>query len=244
MPRGSAGTNRRKAMDVRRVTEALKARGIDTRHWVSYATVGTVGDDGKFDPTDDGAVFIDKAGVEVDVLLEPLNIACTCLYTGIQGGDRVSIFSSIKPGDRVLVTLPDGDLIGPPTIQAILHSAHNQMPSGPDSGDLPIFQNDRLLIYSNGQDVDVRAIGADITHIADNTRTGGRDAANPLVLGDVRNARWERLYQQLVAHKHGTAVGPTSSPLAPELTDWTTEPQTLGDDISDNNFTKKTNDGN
>lgn len=203
----------RKALDVRRMAAGLAAPGIDPRTWVSYGTVCTVGDDGEPDFSDENAVFIDGAGVEVDVRLEPLNTVVTCVYAGVQGGARVSIFSPIKAGDRVLVTLPDGDGLGPPVIKAILHSAASQLPM--ESG-LPIFQNDRLLIYSEGQDVDVRAIGANATVTADNVQLGSRSADEPHVLGN----RWLQMMTQvltdLLAHKHATAVGPTSILLPPE----------------------------
>jgi hypothetical protein len=238
-----AGTSNRSVMDTGRLAEALKKAGIDPRYWCSYGTVGVEKDDGTVDYEDELAVVISPEGVDVDVCLEPLGVVVTCQYTGIQGGDKVSVYSPINPGDRVLVNLPDGDTAGPPAIQAIMHSAHNPMPIDADS-ELPIFQNDRFLVHSTGQDLDVRVVEADATFIAANVKVGGRDANEPLVLGNKRNERWERLYDQLVAHKHGSAVGPTTPPLAPELAQWQTQERTtLADDVSDNNFTKKANDG-
>lgn len=237
MPRGSSGTNQRKALDVRRVSEALKSAGIDPRHWCSYATVGTVGDDGKFDPTDESAVFIDKAGVEVDVLLEPLNIACTCLYTGIQGGDKVSIMSPIKPGDRVLVNLPDGTLTGPPVVKVILHSAHNQMPAGPDTGELPAFQNDRLLIWAaadvpvdmqqaGGSRVELRTNGDIVGTPADGSKVkwGGETDLEDAGLGNSIQAHLDAIKSWADTHIHpdpssgSTGVPTNPSPDVPDVT--------------------------
>jgi len=209
---------------------------------VSYGTVATVGDNGEVDYTDPAAVLVTGDGVDVDVYLEPLGIPVTANYVGLQGGKKVSIFSPIKPGDRVLVVLPDGDTLGPPAIVAILHSAHDRLPLGTDN--LPIFQNDRLLIHSDGQDVDVRVKDADATFIADNVKIGGRDADEPLVLGNRWKTRMESLYSDLAAHKHGTPAGPSGPPFGPEQVAWaSTEPGQLPGDISDTNFTKKTNDG-
>jgi len=138
----------RKPLDVGRLGNALARAGIDPRSWVSYGTVATVGDNGEVDYTDPAAVLVTGDGVDVDVYLEPLGIPVTANYVGLQGGKKVSIFSPIKPGDRVLVVLPDGDTLGPPAIVAILHSAYDRLPLGADN--LPIFQNDRLLIHSDG----------------------------------------------------------------------------------------------
>lgn len=153
----STGTSTRRVADVRRLAEAIKSSGIDPRHWVSYGTVGSVDDDGVLDATDPLAIAIGPAGVEVDVVLEPLQLPVTCHYAGIQGGCSATILSPIKPGDQVIVVLPEGDPMGPPVIVSILHSQACKLPLGEDKK--PIFQNDRLFIWAEVGPVDVRTKG-------------------------------------------------------------------------------------
>lgn len=148
----------RSKYDVRRLSSALAAAGIDLRHWVSYGTVGTVDDKGQADYADKRAVYVGPEGVEVDVILEPLNIPVTCTYAGIQGGASTSIYSPIRPGDRVLVTLPDGLPSSSPVIVSIMHSATSQLPLDP-ADKKPYFRNDRLLVHTRDVDVDVRTAG-------------------------------------------------------------------------------------
>jgi hypothetical protein len=184
-----AGTGTGGAIDIRRLGRALTQAGIDSRHWVSYGTVATVDDDGDIDFTDVRAVYIGPQGVECDVVLEPLNLHVVCIYAGIQGGRDCSFMSPIRAGDRVLVCLPDGDPTVPPVIQAILHSADHRMPM---EGGLPIFQNDRILLFAQNVDVEVRTANGGRLHVKqDNTvdvigasvHLGAADASEQLVEG-------------------------------------------------------------
>jgi hypothetical protein len=180
--------------------------------------------------------------VWVDVLLEPSRIPVTArLQLGV-GGARCQIVAPIRPGDEVLVVIPDGNLMNPPAIVAILNSMSAQV--GQTAG-RSVFKNDRLLVYSDGFPVEVEARDADVTFVTNrDVKIGGRNAGEPLVLGNRWKSRMEKLYQDLAAHKHASAVGPTSPPLAPELLEWTAnQPLLLPADISDDNFTKKKNDG-
>jgi hypothetical protein len=146
----------RKALDSNLFADALRKPGIDPRHWVSYGTVGTVNDKGKPNFKDKSAILISTAGIDVDVILEPLNLLVTCRYSGVQGGCSATIISPIHVGDRVLVVLPDGDTSGPPVIQAILHNASCKMPMKDGEA---LFKNDRVLIYAVDDDIDIRTPG-------------------------------------------------------------------------------------
>lgn len=192
------------ALDIRRFGQAIKQAGIDPRHWVSYGTVGTVDDDGDIDFTDVRAVYIGPQGVECDVILEPLNIHVCAVYAGIAGGRETSFFAPIKPGDRVLVTLPDGDPTVPPVIVAVLHSAADRMPI---ANGKPIFQNNLVFLQTESVDIDVRTknggrvliqqngtVTTTATTVTDEATTVnenadhvnlGRSATQRLVLGDV-----------------------------------------------------------
>ena len=148
-------TNIRRAWDTQRLAKALTMPGIDPRHWVSYGTVGVMSDEGDFDPDNQHAVYVGPEGVEVDVLLEPLDLMVTAHYSGIQGGCHATITTPIKPGDRVLVVLPDGDPGLPPVIMSILHSTYCPVPLGADKK--PIFRNDRVFVWAEDVDIDIRA---------------------------------------------------------------------------------------
>lgn len=233
--RGRGGTSVRQTPDTGRLATALSMAGIDPRYWVSYGTVGVEKDDGTVDFTDPLAVFISPEGVEVDVCLEPLGIVVTCLYTGVQGGDKVSMMSPIEPGDRVLVNLPDGDTAGPPAIEAILHSANNPMPVGEDG--LPIFQNDRLLIWAaadvpvdmqqaGGSRVELRTNGDIVGTPADGSKVkwGGETDLEDAGLGNSIQAHLDAIKSWADTHIHpdpssgSTGVPTNPSPDVPDVT--------------------------
>ena len=151
----SWGTDIRRGVDATALAEATARPGNDLRYWVSYGTVGVAGDDGKLDTKNPNAVWIGPEGVECDVRLEPLMIHVCCQYAGISAGD-VTIYPPINPGDRVLVNLPEG-FAHLPVIVAILHSASQKQPLGPDRK--PIFDNKRLLVYAKTAAIDVRNAG-------------------------------------------------------------------------------------
>lgn len=147
------GTDHRRSWDVNRVAAALAAPGIDPRMWVSYGTVGILDDEGNLNVTDKRAVYVGPEGVEVDVLLEPCRVPVTAKYAGIQGGASVFMMAPIKPGDLVLVTLPNGDASVQPVIVAVMNSGSVKVPIGADQK--PIFKNDRVLLWAKDVDVEV-----------------------------------------------------------------------------------------
>lgn len=145
--RHNPGTSNRRTLDAQKLAATVAGPGIDTRMWVSYATVGVLDDHGNLDVTDKRAVYIGPEGVEVDVMLDPSRVPVTCKYNGIQGGCSATVLTPIHPGDRVLVHLPGGDANQMPVIASILHSASCKQPLGPDRK--PIFQNDRLMVWAD-----------------------------------------------------------------------------------------------
>ena len=150
------GTDIRRSIDVRALGEAIARPGTDLRYWVSHGTVCTVGGDGKINTKDQNAVWIGPEGVECDVRLEPLMIHVCCRYAGISAGD-VTIYPPIRPGDLVLVNLPEG-LPHLPVIVAILHSGGDKQPLDPATK-APIFDNKRLLVYAKTAAIDIRNAG-------------------------------------------------------------------------------------
>lgn len=196
------GTNIRRVLDTRRLAEALKAPGIDTRHWVSYATVCTVDDEGTVNPNDHRAIYVGPEGVEVDVLLEPLGIPVTCKYAGCAGGREAVIMAPIRPGDRVLVTLPDGDAMQTPVILAVLNSAEHKVPLDIDRK--PTFKNDRVMVWSRVLPVEI---------IAGTIRLGSHTSAEALVLGNAWKSWTESLLTAISLIQVPTAVGPSGTPL-------------------------------
>jgi hypothetical protein len=160
------GTDIRRGFNARMLGEAIKQPGLDTRCWVSEGTVGTVNTEtGDFDHQDKRSIHNDSSGCHVDVRLEPLMIPCTCQYAGIQAGD-VTIYAPIRPGNRVKVEFPDGDLTGG-IISAILNSRSMRQPT--EDG-RPIFDNNRLLIHAQSVPIDIRtAGGAQVSMLQDGT---------------------------------------------------------------------------
>lgn len=157
MRRGTGGTETAKPLDPARVAKAFQRPGIDPRHWVSYGTVCTVSSKGRANFNDGSAVFVSPGGCTVDVLLMPANQHVPCRYTGVQGGRAGTIYTPIKPGDEVLVVIPDGDLRLPPVIACILSGEHSPLPLDHDR--TPIFKNDRVLMHGQTVPVEIRTAG-------------------------------------------------------------------------------------
>ena len=195
-------------LDPASLQRAATGRGTDTRFWSSHGTICTIGDDGELDFKDPAAVLIGPEGVECDVELEPIGIHCTAVYAGISAGD-VTIFPPIRPGNRVLVACPDGDLTTP-VITAILNSRSLRLPV--DSGGTPLFDNKRLLVHSKaGIPMTVLSESSDITVTCKATTVTIKDgqiqlastdatAANgALVLGGAREVAESAAWQGLLA---------------------------------------------
>lgn len=183
--------------DVRKLGEALKGAGIDTRFWSSYGTVGVVGDDGVFDPTSSKAIHIAPDGVWVDVLLQPLQIPVTCrIQLGV--GGVAHILAPVRPGSEVLVHLPDGNLMNAPVVAAILNNQGQKIPVGADGK--PIFRNDRLFIQcGDDQPVEVHA---------KKIQFGSQEANENFVLGQKYKTEITKIANALVADVRGSPVGP------------------------------------
>lgn len=169
-------------IDFRRMARGMAQQGNDLRHWVSYATVATAhGDDGDMNVTDPDAILVTPAGVEVDVVLEPHGYPCTARF-GVAAGS-CSINTPIRPGDQVIVSIPDGDPSMVPQIVCVITGSSDPMPVGEDG--LPIFQNDRLMIYAGaGLPIEIRSANGTMVRITDDlVEVGGEGVTEQAVLG-------------------------------------------------------------
>jgi hypothetical protein len=169
-------------IDFRRMARGMAQQGNDLRHWVSYATVATAnGDDGTMDPTDPDAILVTPAGVEVDVVLEPSGYPCSARF-GVAAGS-CSINTPIRPGDQVIVGIPDGDVSMVPQILCVITGSSDPMPVGDDG--LPIFRNDRLMIYAGaGLPIEIRTSNGTMVRITDDlVEVGGQGVTEQAVLG-------------------------------------------------------------
>ena len=152
-----AGTDIREGIDPSALRSLSRGPGTDTRRWCEMGTVATLDDEtGDWDFKDKRAVVNGPEGVEVDVRLEPLDQLVSCKYAGIQAGE-VTIFAPIRPGDIVLVAMPQGGNTQP-VIVAILQSRSKRQPLGPNRK--PLFDNQRLLIHAKTVPIDIRLAGA------------------------------------------------------------------------------------
>ncbi len=183
-----------------RMAAGLARAGIDTRVWSCRATVATIhGDEGAANYDDQGAVVISPSGVDVDVILEPYGWPITCRYPGIQAGE-VSILAPIRPGDQVLVSIPDGDLAAIPEIVKVIPDASGRaLPTETDGK--PVFRNDRLSIFARSVPIEIRTGGGG--HLRINTdgtiQFGGTDVTEQLLLATTYRQNEGQMNQSLVA---------------------------------------------
>jgi hypothetical protein len=198
------GTRTSTSFDTAAMREGLASPGLDQRYWVSRGTIGTMHDDGTFDPTDPHAVWIGPEGVECDVKLEPLEQMCTALWS--KGSAECSDISPIRPGDQVVVENPGGDLMTP-VIIAVVHSRGAKQPM---TAGVPIFDNRRRLIYQRTTDLDVRCAAGQVSLAAgptsiwikqDVVQLGAGDASHPVMQGD----NWQSAVNEFLA-KLGAAL--------------------------------------
>lgn len=168
------------ALDFRRIARGMAQQGNDLRHWVSYATVATSdGVTGTMDPTDPNAVLVTPAGVEVDVVLEPSGYPCTARY-GVAAGS-VHINTPIRPGDQVVVGVPDGDASMIPQVFCIISGSSDPMPTGDDG--LPIFRNDRFMVHADVP-IELRTADDTMVRITDQlVELGAQGVTEQAVLG-------------------------------------------------------------
>lgn len=168
--------------DFRRFGRALAMQGSDVRHWVSYGTVATAdGESGEINVTDPNAVLVTPAGVEVDVVLEPSGYPCTARFGVAAGSCHVN--TPIRPGDQVVVGIPDGDVAMVPQVLCVINGSSDPMPLGNDG--LPIFRNDRLMIHAGaGIPIEIRTADGTMVRITDGkVEVGGAGVTEQALLG-------------------------------------------------------------
>ena len=197
------GTDIRRSIDVGALGQAVARPGTDLRYWVSHGTVCTVDEStGDINTKDPNAIWIGPEGVECDVRLEPLKIHVCCRYAGITAGD-VTMYPPIKPGDLVLVNLPEG-FAHLPVIVNILNSRSAKQALGPDRK--PIFDNKRLLIHAKTCAIDIQNAGGvrvlieqdgTVTMTAKKIKQGSSGASQHAVLGDQYTAQWQHFLSAL-----------------------------------------------
>lgn len=150
-----AGTNIRRDPDMGRIALGLSRPGMDPRTWVEYGTVASVGGEEAPDFGDGNAVLVTQDGVDVDVVVGMDESPVTCRW-GLTFG-RFVFVPPISVGDHVMCLFPGGDLGTVGEIVKILSGPHSRIPVGPDR--MPLFQNDRALLYADGVPIDVRTSG-------------------------------------------------------------------------------------
>ena len=209
------GTDIRRGIDTKALSEALARPGTDLRYWVSHGTVGVQDDAGNFDVQNPNSIWIGPEGVECDVRLEPLMIHVCCRFAGISGGD-VTAYPPIHPGDQVLVTLPEG-FAHLPVIVAVMNSRACKQPL--DANQVPIFDNERLLIYAKTADIDIRTAGGvqllmeqngSVTTTATAIKQGSPAASEHAALGDQLTTQWQSLLSGL--QSYADAIQSTADP--------------------------------
>jgi len=139
--RGAVG---RPNIDVQRLGRAIAGPGIDTRYWLAAGTVGHRDDRGTFVTNDTEAIYADRLGPVVSVRLEA-NVddrVITARWQGIGCGRYGFMLFPLRPGDEVVVAIPEGDLNSAAiTIVAVLPNQTARIPQD--------WNNDRVLFDLN-----------------------------------------------------------------------------------------------
>jgi hypothetical protein len=130
------------SIDVQRLAKAISGPGTDTRFWLSAGTVGLLDDNGEFNTSNKEAVYVDRLGAVVSVRLEPSGEVIAARYNGISCGRYGFMLIPIRPGDEVVVSIPDGDLNSPAiTVVSLASNETAKVPSD--------WNNDRVLFDLN-----------------------------------------------------------------------------------------------
>lgn len=95
--------------DIPRIARALRSPGIDPRTWLTTATVGVRNENGDFITDDPEGIYADRLGAVVSVRLEPSEQIVTAHWSGVSVGRFGVLLFPLRPGDDVLVAIPDGD---------------------------------------------------------------------------------------------------------------------------------------
>jgi hypothetical protein len=216
-------------IDFQKLARAVGGPGIDPRTWVSYGIVCMISKDGQPNFTDPKAIFVAPDGVWADVLLVPSGTPVTARVQLGVGGALAQINSPIRPGDQVLVILPEGLMSDVLLIVAILNNQAAQL--GLDDTNKPQFKNDRLSVYVDGIPVEMRTkSGATVRMEVDGEVSVVPASGKFAKLGTVSDGDLEaaakgdtiqsfmattKLWQDTHLHSGGTILGFTGAPTLP-----------------------------
>lgn len=143
-------------LDVQRVAKAI---GANEKSFVESGTVGVDEDDGTFNVKDPQAIAVDALGALVRVRLEPSGKFVTARYSGLCCGRAGAILVPVRPGDEVVVLVPNGDYNASGVkIISFEANATAQIPT-PASG--RPWANDRALLFFRVP-LEISALAVDI----------------------------------------------------------------------------------
>jgi len=185
--------------DVGRLGAALARPGMDTRTWVSLATIMKV----KVDP---------QHGVLADVMLLPTGVRDTARVGALYAGNGFGLYAPLVVDDEVLVAAPSGDPDEGLVVVARLWSA-----ADPPPGDAARNPADVLLLAQAGANVRVATLGTGNVIIdprgSGEVRLGAENAGHAACRGDSLQTSLNALVQAHNAHIHADSTGaPTSVP--------------------------------
>lgn len=196
----------RTGIDPTRLAEAMKRPGIDSRSWVSLAVVT------------DFAVDPDH-GVYADIVLVPDGDEYTARVGPIYSGSGFGLYAPLKVDDEVLVVCPSGHPDEGWVIVSRMWSAADKPPTVPTDE-----VEDLLLVMEENKTARIVVSGSGniLLKVADGkVQLVSADNAEKMVMGETLQSALSSLLQTLITHTHTCAVGPTSPPIPPALTDLT-----------------------
>lgn len=131
------------SLDSTKLAKGLSGPGMDTRRYFSAGTIGSYDQtSGDFNTTAPESVFVSERGVICSVRLEPTGEVISARVGWLGAGRFGSMLVPVRPGDEVLVSIPDGDLNHPSV--AIVGLLSNETVKIPTD-----WNNDRVLFDLN-----------------------------------------------------------------------------------------------
>lgn len=194
------------SIDFARLAAAMQRPGIDPRVWVSYAIVTEA-------PVIDTSATGSDAGIFVDIVLLPTQMAATARVGAAYAGNGFGMYAPLRVDDEVLVVAPSGD-----PAEGLVVTQRLWSPSDPPPAAAATHPEDLTLVVETGKSVRLTVQGGgNVVLAVDSGKLylGSEDGTEPVAKGQTLKAYLESLVQQLNTHVHNIVAPTPGTPTTP-----------------------------